>query len=81
MSMKEINIRVLNIINSITNHKQRISLNRVLFLDNLLDSYNVVELIEMLEKEFSIKIPEIHMTSQNFNTVHNISNLVNLLKK
>ena len=49
-------------------------------IDDIIDSYGVVELGSFLETKFNIEIPDEEFTANNFKDVSTILNLVNKLK-
>lgn len=48
-----------------------------LITDAILDSFDVVQIISELEREFSISISALDMLPENFDSVDSIYNLVN----
>ncbi len=46
--------------------------------DELLDSFNVIELVSLLESEFEIKIPGMDIVPENF---ANIDDIIKLIEK
>ena len=66
--------RVLGFINdrARTQGIQQVDGERDLFLSNVLDSFSFVDLISMLESEYSITIPDADVFPANFQTLESI---------
>ncbi len=48
--------------------------------DSIIDSFDIVQLISALEKEFSISISALDLVPDNFDSIDDICNLVNKYK-
>ena len=75
-NLKEIN----NLIQYFKKQNKNVLPDTELFKSGLLDSIDMIDLVMHLEEEYEIKIPETYLKLENFNTVKNISNIVNELK-
>tara|TARA_B100000029_G_scaffold509492_1_gene598814 strand:+ start:652 stop:900 length:249 start_codon:yes stop_codon:yes gene_type:complete len=73
--MKDIEKKIFKIIYKIT--KKKYKLNRSTTLTNdILDSFNMIELIVELEKEFKIKLNQKDLNYKNYTNINKISNLI-----
>ena len=80
MDRKEINERVLTIIQDITNDKS-IDENSHLIFEGILSSLQIIELISELEKDFAIKIPLTEIVPDNFDQVGSLCDMIERINK
>jgi acyl carrier protein len=57
---------------------KKISEDSNLFLNNILDSFGVIEIVSLIEKKFGIKFHPNDLNTKNFSSIKKI---VNLIKK
>ncbi|WP_028235561.1 phosphopantetheine-binding protein [Pseudobutyrivibrio sp. MD2005] len=50
-----------------------------LITDGILDSFDVITIVEELNKEFDIDIKPKYLTAENFNSIKNMTKLIDIL--
>ncbi|HCE45639.1 MAG TPA: acyl carrier protein [Lentisphaeria bacterium] len=70
--------RIIKIIKDLSKNKT-VGIDTKLLDSGVIDSLMTMKLIEMLEKEFSVSIPNEEFTHFNFNTIKAMSELVDRL--
>lgn len=70
--MKERIYDILNMINSDADFSESTDFLK----DDLLDSFNIIELVSLLESELNIKIPGLEIVPENFSNIESIMSLV-----
>ena len=75
--MKDIEKNIFKIIYKITKKKYKLK-NTTTLTNDILDSFNMIELIAELEKEFKIRLNEKDLYYKNYT---NIKKIFNLIKK
>ena len=75
--MKDIEKNIFKIIYKITKKKYKLK-NTTTLTNDILDSFNMIELIAELEKEFKIRLNEKDLYYKNYT---NIKRIFNLIKK
>ena len=71
---------IINLIKEIRPYEE-IGENTELVESGLLDSLSIIRLITQLEELFCIEIPDDEVTADNFRTIRDIAQLVNINKK
>lgn len=49
--------------------------------DGILDSFDIVEIVSLINEEYDIKIPAIEIVPENFNSVDAILNMIQRLQE
>lgn len=75
--MKE---RVLEILMEV-NPSADFSISEDFIEDGLMDSFNVIELVSLIEREFDITISGLEVVPENFSSVEKIVDLINRTKE
>jgi acyl carrier protein len=76
MSIAPVVLDILNKINTRKQNSSPIELHTALFDSGLLDSFEILQLIEQLEMHFGIKVIAADMTHDNFNSAARITALI-----
>tara|TARA_Y100000590_G_C15129647_1_gene791966 strand:- start:18 stop:281 length:264 start_codon:yes stop_codon:yes gene_type:complete len=67
--------------NFIGGERPDIPLNQSLVEEGIIDSYGIIELIEFLESEFDVAIPDEDITKQNFGSINKVADyLVRIMR-
>ena len=63
----------LSIYNWIKKKEKNVKLNQNIISNNIIDSFDMMELIIFCEKEFKIKFKEKDLVNKNFSSIHKIA--------
>lgn len=54
---------------------------RALIDEGILDSFDIVEIVNLIDEEYDIEIPAIEIVPENFNSVDTILNMIQRLQE
>lgn len=54
---------------------------RTLIDEGILDSFDIVEIVNLIDEEYDIEIPAIEIVPENFNSVDTILNMIQRLQE
>ena len=71
----------LNIYNWIKKKEKNVKLTQNLITNNIIDSFDMMELIIFCEKEFKIRFNEKDLINKNFTSIQKIASVISKYKK
>jgi len=77
--MKKIEKKLIDIIKKVTKNRYKFKLNTTLTND-ILDSFNILEIIDEIEKKFKIKLNQKDLHYKNYTNINKISKMLSKKK-